>query len=153
MKRIEIKLSLSVVAPLLDVIKNVSDSVANRLVIPLEDMHLDPEMNEVWKDDLQAQQNEQLQTLLGLFDAEFFSSGAIGLDATNAERVIRACSAVRLVLRENHLKSLDDESLEAGEVDIDTLAEPLQKSFMCYIFLATLQELIIQHLDSSILES
>lgn len=152
MKRIEIKLSLSVVAPLLDVIKQASDQVSERLVVTLESMPLDDVSKEVWQSDLLEQQTEELKTLLGLFDTEFFASGAIVLDATNAERVIRACSTVRLVLREKSLVGLDDESLESGEVDIDELQEPLQKSFMCYIFLATLQELIIQHLDSSILE-
>jgi hypothetical protein len=29
----------------------------------------------------------------------------------------------------------------------------VRKAFMCYLFLATVQELIIQHLDSSIIES
>ena len=41
----------------------------------------------------------------------------------------------------------------ACDVDLLTLAEPLRTAFMCYLFLATVQELIIQHLDSSILES
>jgi hypothetical protein len=38
-------------------------------------------------------------------------------------------------------------------VDVAQLEEPVRKAFMCYLFLATLQELIIQHLDSSIIES
>ena len=32
------------------------------------------------------------------------------------------------------------------------LDEPSQKAYLCYVFLATLQELIIQHLDAAILE-
>jgi len=36
-------------------------------------------------------------------------------------------------------------------VDLQQLEEPLRKAFMCYLFLATVQELIIQHLDESIL--
>jgi hypothetical protein len=31
------------------------------------------------------------------------------------------------------------------------LDEPVRKAFTCYLFLATIQELIIQHLDSSII--
>ena len=66
---------------------------------------------------------------------------------------MRACTAVRLHLRERRLKSLSDESLETGDIDMDGLDEITRKAFMCYLFLATVQELIIQHLDSSIIGS
>jgi hypothetical protein len=36
-------------------------------------------------------------------------------------------------------------------VDLSTLAAPTRRAFMCYLFLATVQELIIQHLDEGIL--
>jgi hypothetical protein len=58
---------------------------------------------------------------------------------------------VRLRLRERFLKPLGDETLEGGDVDLTDLHEPLRKAFMCYLFLATVQELIIQHLDETIL--
>ena len=94
-----------------------------------------------------------MQTLLALFDGEFFTEGVVAFDEDNAEVILRACAAVRLRLRERYLKPMGDEALESGDVDLLTLAEPLRKAFMCYLFLATVQELIIQHLDSSILES
>ena len=72
----------------------------------------------------------------------------VAFDADNAEPVVRACAALRLRLREENLKSLRDEMLESGEVEMDQLAEPVRKFFMCYLFLATLQELIIQNLDT-----
>lgn len=89
--------------------------------------------------------------LLGLFDDEFFSEGVVAFDEGNAEVIVRACAAVRLRLREIYLKPLGDEALEGGDLDLNTLDEPLRKAFMCYLFLATIQELIIQHLDESIL--
>jgi hypothetical protein len=36
---------------------------------------------------------------------------------------------------------------------MEGLDEPVRKAFMCYLFLATVQELIIQHLDSTIIGS
>jgi len=66
---------------------------------------------------------------------------------------VRACTAFRLHLRERRLKALTDEALETGDIDMDGLDEPVRKAFMCYLFLATVQELIIQHLDSSIIGS
>ncbi len=152
MKRIEVKLSLPVVAPLLDVMKAVADSLQARLAVPLDQVEFDEEMRETWTDELLGAQNDGVRSLLAMFDREFFESGMIAFDEENAEPILRACAALRLRLRDQYLKSFGDESLESGDVEIDELAEPLKHAFMCYVFLATIQELIIQHLDSEILE-
>ncbi len=151
MKRIEVKLALPVVAPLLDVIKELADSLRQTLAAPLEVKGLDDEFHEAWTSELLAAQNEEVRMLLALFDDEFFSEGVVAFDEGNAETIVRAAAAVRLHLREVYLKPVGDELLESGEVDLNTLDEPLRKAFMCYLFLATVQELIIQHLDESIL--
>ena len=151
MKRIEVKLALPVVAPLLDVIKELADSLRQSLAAPLELKDLDPEFREAWSDELLSTQNEEVRTLLALFDDDFFGDGVVAFDENNAEIIVRACAAVRLRLREKYLKPLGDETLESGDLDLMTLDEPLRKAFMCYLFLATIQELIIQHLDESIL--
>ena len=153
MKRIEVKLSLSVVAPLLDVIKSVSQSLSQNLAAPLTMTDLDAEFHEDWTAELQAGQMADVGILLALFDEKFFTDSVIALDGSNAEPVVRACAAVRLRLREKYLKALDDEILESSDVELEQLEEPVKKAFMCYLFLATLQELIIQHLDSTIIES
>jgi len=153
MKRIEIKLSLPVVAPLLDVIKGLSEGLRQDLAAPLAMGDLDAEFRDAWAADLVGSQSADVGELLALFDENFFTEGVIGLDETNAEPVVRACAAVRLRLREKFLKTLGDETLESSDADVAQLDEPVRKAFMCYLFLATLQELIIQHLDSSIIES
>ncbi len=152
MKRIEVKLSLPVVAPLLDVMKSTADSLKDHLAVSLEHVEVDDEMRETWSDELLGVQNTGVRSLLAMFDSEFFESGVIAFDEENAEPILRACATLRLHLRERHLKGFGDESLESGDVEIDELEEPLRHIFMCYIFLATIQELIIQHLDSEILE-
>lgn len=153
MKRIEVKLALPVVAPLLDVIKELADNLRKNLAAPLALKDLEPEFHEAWADELLTTQNEEVRTLLALFDDNFFSEGVVAFDEENAEVIVRACAAVRLRLREKYLKPLGDETLESGDIDLHTLDEPLRKAFMCYLFLATIQELIIQHLDESILGS
>ena len=153
MKRIEVKLSLEVVAPLLDVIKNVAGGLSANLAAPIAMRDLDAEFKDTWTAELQAAQTADVQVLLALFDGDFFSEGVIGLDEANAEPVVRACAAIRLRLRADYLKTFGDETLETSDVNITQLEEPVRKAFMCYLFLATLQELIIQHLDSSIIES
>lgn len=153
MKRIEVKLSLPVVAPLLDVIKDLSAGLSERLAAPLAMHDLEGEFRDDWSAELLTTQTTDVGVLLALFGDEFFHEGVIGLDESNAEPVVRACAAVRLRLREQYLKMLGDEALESSDLDAAALEEPTRRAFMCYLFLATLQELIIQHLDSSIIES
>lgn len=153
MKRIEVKLSLPVVAPLLDVIKQLADNLRKNLAVSPDLTDLDEDFREAWVGELLSSQNDDVHTLLALFNDEFFSDGVVAFDATNAEAIVRACAAVRLRLRERFLKPLGDEALESGDLDIERLDEPVRKAFMCYLFLATVQELIIQHLDESILGS
>ncbi len=150
-KRIEVKLALPVVAPLLDVIKELADSLRKHLAAPPDLGDLDPDFRDAWVGELLSAQADDVHMLLALFDDEFFREGVVAFDEDNAEIIVRACAAVRLRLRERDLKPLGDETLETGDVDLATLDEPLRKAFMCYLFLATVQELIIQHLDESIL--
>ncbi len=153
MKRIEVKLSLPVVAPLLDVIRELADGLRKNLAAPLAIHDIDADFRDAWVGELLSAQNDDVHTLLALFNEEFFSEGVVAFDETNAEVIVRACAAVRLQLRERFLKPLGDETLETGDIELERLDEPLRKAFMCYLFLATVQELIIQHLDESILGS
>lgn len=153
MKRIEVKLSLGVVAPLLDVIKAVEDSLDNELAAPLAMDRVDDDLRDDWRDELIAAQNGDVRNLLALFDSEFFASGVVNFDEDNADAILRSCAAVRLRLRDGFLSELSDEMLESGEVIIDELPEPDRRFFMCYLFLATVQELVIEHLDTTVSES
>ena len=153
MKRIEVKLSLPVVAPLLDVIRELADGLGRKLAAPQEFGDLDPEFHDAWHGELLAGQKADVGRLLALFDDEFFTEGVVAFDEDNAEPIVRACAAVRLRLREVFLRGLGDDTLEGGDVELGDLSEPVRKAFMCYLFLATVQELIIQHLDASILSS
>ena len=153
MKRIEVKLALPVVAPLLDVIRELASGLRGELAAPLGPSDLDAEFVAAWTSELLEAQTADVAALLAMFNEEFFAEGVIAFDEDNAEQIVRATAAVRLRLRELHLKTLGDEMLESGNVELERLDDPVRKAFMCYLFLATIQELIIQHLDSSILES
>lgn len=152
MKRVEIRLSLEAVTPLLAVMRDVADSLAEELAAANALHDIEADLREGWREELVAAQNEGISVLLQLFDETFEESGVIGFDADNAEPVLRACAAIRLRLRERFLAGLDEEVLESGDLEVESLEEPARKAFMCYLFLATIQELIIQHLDTSILD-
>ena len=152
-KRVEVKLSLPVVAPLLDVIRELSFELEKTLAAPQALHDLDQDFRGAWIGELLEGQNGDLRALLSLFDGEFFTEGIVAFDENNAEPIVRACTAFRLQLRDRRLKSLSDEAMETGDIEMAGLDEPVRKAFMCYLFLATVQELIIQHLDSSIIGS
>jgi hypothetical protein len=151
MKRVEVKLSLPVVAPLVDLIRELTIDLERSLAAPQALHDLDQDFRGAWIGELLEGQNGDLRSLLSLFDGEFFTVGVIAFDEKNAEPIVRACTALRLKLRESRLKTLGDESLETGDVEMEGLDETTKTAFMCYLFLATVQELIIQHLDSTIL--
>ncbi len=151
MKRIEIKLSLSAVAPLLDIIKDAADSLAGALAVSLPDFAREGDMREVWAGPLLESQNTAVALLLGLFDREFFKTGMIAFDEENAIGLLRACTAVRLRVRSQFLSALPDEVMETGGIDPASLDGGTRNALMCYLFLATMQEIIIQHLEGTIL--
>ncbi|MCC5023108.1 MAG: hypothetical protein J6386_10110 [Candidatus Synoicihabitans palmerolidicus] len=137
MKRIEVKLSLAVVAPLLDVIMLAADSLDDELAAPLPLEQVDADLREPWREELVQGQNGDVATLLALFDSDFFASGVVNFAEDNADCILRACAAVRLRLRDRFLTDISDEMLECGDVDLDDLPEGDRRAFMCYLFLAT----------------
>lgn len=87
MKRIEVRLSLAVVAPLLDVIKAAADSLGEGLAAPNRLADIEPDFRADWRSELLAAQNSEVAQLLALFDREFFANGVIAFDRENAEPV------------------------------------------------------------------
>ena len=89
MKRIEVKLSLPVVAPLLDVIRELGDGLRERLAAPLTLTDLDEEFRDAWVAELLVAQSGDVELLLALFDGEFFTEGVVAFDEENAEMIVR----------------------------------------------------------------
>lgn len=154
MKRVEVRLSISAVAPLLDLIKSVADDLRLHLAVPLALSDSDAELASVWSQDLLESQREDCDRLFSLFDQEFFSEGVVAFDRDNAEPVLRACAALRLRLRSTRLAQVADDTLEALEASstMGDLDEPAQKAFACYLFLDELQKIILKYLDPMTVE-
>lgn len=149
MKKIEIKLSQQVVAPLLDFVKPLAHGLGEALAFDPEFPDNDPQFQEDWRDDLLQEQDNDGQVFMALFDREFFESGNIDIDEENADAILRAAAAIRLNVRLNFLKEVSDEVLEQGDVPYEGMDPGEQQAYACYLFLATIQEIVIQHLDLS----
>ena len=152
MKRVEVRLNLEAVAPLLDVIKDAADDLRPELAVAAPVPDQEQEFADGWKRELLEGQNSDIGAFLALFGSEFFLTGVLPLDPTNSEAILRATSAVRLRLHAKHLAPLGEEALESGEVPLDEMPERQRRAFAAYVFLATLQELIVQHLDPTVME-
>lgn len=147
MKKIEIKLSQTTVAPLLDFVKPIADQLHEELVVKPHFPDDDLPFQESWKQDLLEALGEDSRIFMGLFDREFFESGNIVINEENGDAVLRSAAAIRLKLRSAFLGEVPDEVLEAGEVPFEELTVTEQQAYACYLFLATIQEIVIQHLD------
>ena len=149
MKRIDVKLNLPVVAPLLDVLRRAGSQLGEDLAAPLRIDDLDVDFRETWTEELVNEQRGEVTTLLALFDDEFLATGTIRIEEPAFESVLRACSAFRLHLRSHDLRAVADEHLEGGLLTPDQLPEGQRPALTAYIFLASLQELLIDHSEAA----
>ncbi|MDF9834428.1 hypothetical protein M2103_002679 [Ereboglobus sp. PH5-5] len=149
MSRIEITLSLKIVAPLLDLLNATANELKTQLAVQLHPPANgdDAEMDEMWRNSLLSTQNESVGVLLALFDGEFFETGTVTINTDESMQIIRACTALRLQMRLRQLADIPDETLEQGIGDFDALQPDTRRALMAYMFLATLQELIIRHVE------
>lgn len=154
MKRVEVRLSIQAVAPLLDLIKAVADELRANLAVPPALSEADAELAAVWREDLLESQRDDCDRLFSLFDQEFFSEGVVAFDRDNAEPVLRACAALRLRFRGTRLAAIPDDTLEALEASstMDGLGDDAQKAFACFMFLDELQKIILKYLDPMAVE-
>lgn len=144
---------METIAPLLDTIRAVAEDLEPRLVVDVRLPGTDRELLDGWESELLEEQRSDLRLFLALFDKEFFSTGIVGFSRENCEPVLRACAALRLRMRATLLTGIPDEGLESGEVPLDTLSETELRSFASYMFLSSLQEILIRNLDPNDPES
>ncbi len=147
MKRVEIRLNISAVAPLLDVIKQGADGLKQELAIKSALPENDREFTDTWNQELLAGQNSDIRELLGLFGADFFSDGVVAIDSNNCESLLRACSALRFKILDRWLQGLPDDLLEDEDAPVTTVPEAQRLPFACYTFLDQLQKIMLEHLD------
>jgi len=147
MRVIEVRLSVEVVVPLLEVLTEAAEALREAPSSAVHLASLPDDLRDLWRADLVGSQTSDVDELLSLFDKKFFNEGLIYLNPHNAEPLLRACAAVRLELHRRRLGRLSEEELESGEIAVADLTEDLRRAFICYLFLATLQELILQHLN------
>jgi ATP-dependent Clp protease adaptor protein ClpS len=89
----------------------------------------------------------EVQELMALFGWDFPKTGTVCIGEDAAPKLLRACAFLRLDLRQRNLSTLSDATLESGFDGVDRLKE--NNTLMCYLFLATTQEIILQNFSLS----
>lgn len=107
----------------------------------------DEEMSAIWQQELAAARGEDARLVLALLERPQFGHQPIQLPVEEAEACVRACSALRLMLRDDDLRGVPDETLEAGELAPDAFPEAQQEGYLVYLLLMALQAALIEGLD------
>lgn len=110
----------------------------------------DPELAAGWREGLREEQEHDVMVLLHLLKNRNFGRAKVTMDEESAECVLRACAAVRLKIQTTLLAEVPGESLETGEVAVMHLPAEQQRGYACYLFLATVQALLLRELDPSL---
>ena len=147
MKQVEIRLNISAVAPLLDVIKEAADDLRTTLAIRARFPEEDSDFSETWVQELMAAQNSDVREFLGLFDSDFFADGTVAIDGDNADSLLRACAALRLRIHERWLRQVPADILEDEDAEISTVPVEIRLPFAAYTFLDQVQKIILEHLS------
>ena len=138
-RQIRIALVVPVVLPLLEALRARAQTLAESTstLTPAKRAQVAASLSEV-------------QALLDAFHPDFPNTGefVVGPDDDRGA-LLRACSFLRLDLRQNALAELPDEVIEAGELDLERCDPERKQPRLCYVFLATLQELILRHFGLS----
>jgi hypothetical protein len=149
-----LELDLKINGTLIKAVEVFLQGIANQLENDLAIQHLseeiDPEMAATWTSGLLEHLNADTQVLFSTFGDERFGREKIALSLTDAEAILRAATAMRLKIRELQLSEISDETLEAGKLNIEELIPKVQRAYACYVFLGTLQGIIISAIDPSI---
>jgi hypothetical protein len=131
-------------------IKLVVQSFQQGLAVCVEPIDEDPDLHYAWIGGLCDSLKQDIRQLFKLLNDSRFHEGTLVLDIPEAEAVLRASAAVRLKIQQTLLSSIPDHQLENGLISFESLPPEQQKGYACYLFLASLQAVILEALDPSL---
>ncbi len=150
-KRLELKLPAPVVAPLLEYLLPLArEQGIDALAFEPNLDAIEEDFRDHWRADIAGQAQDDQMRFAAIFDTEEFrNDGLAEFGPEDCEPLLRASSALRLKLRNRKLAALADSALESGEIDYARLNKEERTAITTYMLLASLQEIIIRHLDPS----
>jgi hypothetical protein len=148
-KRLELKLPAPVVAPLLEFLLPLARETGDAALAFEPNLEaIEDDFRNDWRADIAGQSQDDQTRFAAIFDTEEFrKNGVAEFGPEDCEPLLRASSALRLKLRSRKLGALADSALETGEIDYARLNKDERTAITSYMLLASLQEIVIRHLD------
>jgi len=148
-KRLELKLPAPVVGPLLEYLLPLARETGDAALAYEPNLDaIEEDFRADWRADIAGQSQDDQMRFAAIFDTdEFRSEGVADFAPEDCEPLLRAAAALRLKLRTRKLGALADSALEAGEIDFARLNKDERLAISAYMLLASLQEIVIRHLD------
>lgn len=106
----------------------------------------DPELAQAWRESLHDALVQDCLAIQGFIQKDHFGKKTVYLNTQEVEAMLRVCASIRLKIHSIHLSDIPDEALECGDVDYSELPPQKLNAFSIYIFLANLQEILVDHL-------
>lgn len=148
MPDISLKMHPGLIAVLNDFVSSCANSLIEKgLAQSVQTPEDDDDLAETWYEHLREAMRRDCQQILKLIRAPEFGRGPVSVSEEEMYGILRACSAVRLRLRETSLSKIPDEALENGDLSMDIVDMDLRRALSAYVFLAYLQESIVEALD------
>ncbi len=150
-KRLELRLPAPLVVPMLDFLLPLAAETGTAALAFEPDLEaIEADFRDDWRADIAAHVEGDLGCFIRVFDTEEFrENGVAEFGERECEPLLRAASALRLKLRNRRLTAVADSVLEAGEIDFARLNKDERIAITAYMLLASLQEIVIRHLDPS----
>tara|TARA_B110000305_G_C19259124_1_gene548638 strand:+ start:417 stop:812 length:396 start_codon:yes stop_codon:yes gene_type:complete len=128
-----------------EIVETLISSAYNKLPQKVDLRNEDVEYVDSWKSDLITDMQDDYKILLKIIRQDSFDEGEIIIDNNKFDEVLRSCTAIRLDIRNRLLSKVSDEELETGDLNSLPMEKKEQGAFLAYIFLANIQELIIEN--------
>lgn len=107
----------------------------------------DEDDQDIWVDALQGDNLESLEALMSVVKMEKFGCEPLQLPLDEMMAMIRACSCLRLHLRETVLEHLSDQFLESGIMNLRKVGAAEHDAYIVFTLLAYIQSRAIESVD------
>jgi hypothetical protein len=146
MPELDIQINPFMADALVQMIETISSNLDDVLPADSAIPASDPDFQSIWVEGLREIQERDCSVLLHILRHRDFGRDAIPFDEETGEALLRSCSAIRLKIQDTILKAVAPEQLEVAQLNVQKLEPEQQRGYACYLFLATLQSLVIREL-------
>jgi hypothetical protein len=107
----------------------------------------DEELDAAWREGLIEEGRADRLAFSRLLGNPKFVQGLVEVPVNDVDDVLRGMTELRIHLREHGLNSVNDEDLENGLIQVESLPQNVRISYLAYILLAEMQERLIREIS------